>query len=110
MADFYITEGDVGWELEVTLKDADGNAVNVTGFTITFKMQSHRVTTDTINAAATIVTAASGIIKYVGLVANNSLAAGFYDAEFLVDPSGDTIYRAPTKEKILVQVRPRVLT
>ena len=109
VADFSITFGDVGWELEVTVKDADNVVVDLTGFTITFKMQSHKVTANTINAAATIVVAASGTVKYVGLVADASLAAGFYDAECLIDPSGDSIYRAPTRNKILVEITSRVL-
>jgi hypothetical protein len=29
MADFYITYGDVGWELQITAKDATGTVVNI---------------------------------------------------------------------------------
>ena len=109
-ANFSITLGDVGWELQVTIKDANGNVVDVSGDTITFKMLSHKVATDTINAAATDVDAANGVVKYVGLSADSALASGFYDAEFLIDPAGDSVFRAPTRTKILVEIIGKVLT
>lgn len=105
MADFYITEGDIGWELQGTIKDGAGNAVDVSADTNTFKMEKMSDSTVNISGAATDVDAVNGVIKYIGTSANAGvLTAGLYLAEFLNDPAGDAVRRVPTRQKIVVEV------
>ena len=105
MADFYITYGDVGWELQITAKDATGTVVNLTDHTLTFKMASvNDPSTYNVDAAATVVIAANGTMKYVGLPGDATLPKGLYSAEFKVDPAGGAVFRVPTSPKIVVEV------
>lgn len=63
--DFYIKEGDRLPEIQATLKDADDNSVDLTGADVRFIMTNKLTGTKTVDAAATVVDAANGVVKYI---------------------------------------------
>lgn len=96
MADFTIKKGDLLPELEATLKDGAGTAIDLTargGGTVRFHMRLRdsgeptddpspsRAETIKVDAPATVVTAASGEVKY-SWVAGDTDTAGDYFGEF----------------------------
>ena len=95
---FYIKKGDSAEDLTRTLKDADGNAVDVTSATIVFSMRRDGSKTNTVNRqSVTLVTAASGIVKYVWQAGDTALSGKFI-AEFEVTYSGGKIQTFPNNE------------
>lgn|SRR3990167_2435230 len=103
MAVFYIKRNDTSPALQVTLKDGDGVAVNVTGATVVFHMVDSVTRAVKVNAAATIVTAASGIVKYSWAAADTN-AEGTFEAEFQVTFASGLVETYPNGEHITVRV------
>lgn len=103
MSDFYIKQGDTLPALQATLKDADDAAVNLTGATVRFHMRLPGATSLTVDGAAEIVTAASGIVKYVWQ-AGDTDEPGAYEAEFEVTFDDDTILTFPNSENLSILV------
>ncbi len=97
---FYIKDNDTSPTLQQTLQDADGDAVNLTGATVTIHI-SNRQEVIQIDAAATIVTAASGIVSYTF---DGTLGAGNYYYEFEVVASDASIETFPNSGKDLIIV------
>jgi len=65
MADLVIPQNDIGYNLNFTIKEDDGTAVTLTGYTITFKVwQAGYPGTLIVNDACTIDVAASGTCHY----------------------------------------------
>lgn len=64
MADFTIAQGDTAPALEATLKDGDGNPVDLSGATIKFHMMTKRYNKSLVNKDATISDAANGKVQY----------------------------------------------
>ena len=88
MADFVMKEGDLAPSLTAALRDHDDQPVNLTGATVTFRMRRRNATANVVDAAATVVTAASGTVRY-DWVAGDTDVAGLYDGEFVAElPSG----------------------
>lgn len=88
MADFTIKEGDLLPELNAVLKDRNG-VVDLTGATLRFHMRVPGSSgTGKVEAAATVVTAATGAVKYVW-AGTDTDTAGEYYGEFQVT-WGDT--------------------
>ena len=84
--DFYIREGDTKDDLQVTLRDANDAAVDVTGATIVFSMWGARDRRIKVkDGSLTLVTPASGVVKYPwatdGTETNES---GEFEGEFEV--------------------------
>lgn len=82
-ADWYWKANDTAPAIEGQLTDSSGSPVDVTGASVTFIMKAVGGNTPKINAAATIVTAASGIVKYTPATGDTD-TAGDYLAEFQV--------------------------
>lgn len=83
MADFTIRKGDRLPELQVTLTDSTGAVVNLTGLTVRFHMRPLNGKKASVDAAATLVTPASGVVKYAWAVGDTAVA-GTYNGEFEV--------------------------
>lgn len=81
MADFHLKAGDLLPAITAALKDGDGNAIDLTGATVTFRMRKRGATALTIDAAASVVSAAAGAVRYDWL-AGDTDTHGVYDAEF----------------------------
>ena len=107
MAVFYIKENDTSPEYQTTLQDASGTAVDVTGATIRFHMYTQDKTTAKIDAAATIVTAASGIVKYTWQ-AGETDTSGWYWGEFEVTYSDSSIETFPNDGYLSIKILPEL--
>ncbi len=91
--DFFIKEGDTSPDLQVTLKDGDGNAVDVSGAAIVFSMSAGGVV-KTSEQTVTLVTASSGVVKYPW-VAGDTDTPGTFIGEFEVTFAGGAIQTYP---------------
>lgn len=106
---FTIKKGDTGPPLQVTLRGADGVAVNITGNSgVTFRMKERQhIDNDAVarkvDAAGTVVDAAGGIVKYVWTAPDTDTVAE-YVGEFVVVLSDATIRTFPSPEFITVRV------
>ena len=95
------TVGDTARAITATLTDGDGNAVNLTGNTVAFRMTPQGGDTAKVDdAAATIDDAATGQVSYSWATADVD-AAGTYEAQFIRTVSGKTEH-FPTGEKLIV--------
>ena len=107
MADFTIKKGDLLPELEATLKDGSDTAIDLTGrggATVRFHMRATGTLTTKVDAAATIVTAASGEVKYTWVAADTD-TAGTYFGEFEITwVTGSKLQRVPNDGHIEILV------
>lgn len=100
---FYIKEGDTSPELQATLKDAEGSAIDLTGASARFHMRAPGAAAAAVDAAATVVTAASGIVKYTW-IAGDTDVAGRYEAEFEITFGDGSIESFPNRGYIPVRI------
>lgn len=105
MADFYIGQGDTASTLLVTLRDANGNAVNITGATVHIDVTPIHGGTKVVDAAATIVNAAGGQVSYT-FTAPQTATPGDYLATFTVTFSGGAVESFPNAGYYLVTINP----
>jgi uncharacterized protein YaiE (UPF0345 family) len=89
VADFHLKQGDLLPKIRSTLTYSDGTAVDLTGGSVVFRMRLRGASTPKVEANATIVTAASGIVEYTW-TGTDTNAAGEYEAEWVVTLSGST--------------------
>ena len=75
-----LTEGDVGVSIDFTIQDRDGDAIDITGITVTFKMAKERATSNKVSSACTLTTPTSGQCTYTFAAADLD-TAGNYRAE-----------------------------
>ena len=99
---FKIRQGDTKDDLEVTLRDAVEDAVDVTGATVKFSMwgaRDHRIKIK--EGSVTLVTPSSGIVKYVWQDGDTN-QDGDFEGEFEVTYSGGDIQTFPnTRSNVL---------
>lgn len=100
---FYVKQNDTSPAMLATLQDADGNAVNVTGATVRFHMRAVGSTTVVVDEAATIVTAADGIVRYDWQAADTD-TIGSYQAEFEVTYADSSVETFPNDGYIRVEI------
>jgi hypothetical protein len=95
---FYIKTGDTAPSIEATLS-IEGEAINLTNATgVKFKVPGLGI-----DAAATVVTAAAGIVRY-DWGATDADVAGVFDAEFEITWTGGGVQTVPNKGYIKVYV------
>jgi hypothetical protein len=100
---FYMKLNNTSPALQVTLKDANGTPVDLTGASVRFHMRAVGATTAKVDAAAALVTAASGIVKYAW-IAGDTDTAGRYEAEFEVTFGDSSVETFPNRGFIPVMV------
>lgn len=100
---FYIKQNDTSPAIQATLKDVDGNVVDLSGATVRFHMRKQGSTTAKVDAAATIVDDVGGIVRYNWTSANTD-TVGTYQAEFEVTYSDDTVETFPNATYLKVKV------
>lgn len=99
---FFIKQNDTQPRMLATLKDGDGDVIDLTDASVRFHMRSSAGTVVT-DAAAVIVTAASGLVRY-DWSASDTQAVGTYQAEFEVTYADATIETFPNSGYIRVQI------
>ena len=100
---FYVKQNDTSPAMLATLQDADGNAVDLTAASVRFHMRAIGSNQTTVDAAATIVTAASGIVRY-DWDATDTDTVGSYQAEFEVTYADASIETFPNDGYIRVEI------
>jgi len=101
---FRIKQNDTGPAIQGTLKDADGNVVDVTGASVVFNMRSADDGTVKVNrGVGSVVDGAAGTVKYEWAAADTD-TVGTYEAEFEVTYSDGTIETFPNTRYIKVKV------
>jgi len=100
---FYIKQNDTSPAIQATLKDVDGNVVDLSGATVRFHMRKQGSTTAKVDAAATIVDDVGGIVRYNWTSANTD-TVGTYQAEFEVTYVDDTVETFPNATYLKVKV------
>ncbi len=92
-----LIKGDKLFDLEFTVKDADGNAVDLTNATVKFKMRKYGATTLKVNGTCTITDATNGKCKYT--VQDGDLdTVGTYQAELEITYSDGKIITATLED------------
>lgn len=92
MGKFYIKRNDTASSFQVTLLDANGDAVDLTGATVKFIMS--KGTTVKVSHSAIIVNATSGQVRYDWETGDTD-EGGFYRAEWEVTDSQNRIQTFP---------------
>ena len=105
MTDFYIKQDDTSPSLAATLKDSDGNAVDLTGATVRFHMTERpsEGKTAKVDAAANVDTAASGEVSY-DWQSGDTDTVGLYNAEWEVTYSSGKIETFPADGYTVIEV------
>ncbi len=98
--------------IQDTLLDADGNAIDLTGATVTFVMGPVASGSASVQGAASIVSASSGIVSYAWGTADLA-TPGLYYAYWQVQYSGGAVEKLPQggafagdPESLLIRVTP----
>lgn len=107
MADFHITQNDTAPAIEATLKDSDGNAVDISGGSVTFHMRAKGETTTKVNASAKIVDSANGKVKYEW-ASGDTDTFGMFDAEWEVKYSDGSIETFPSNGFTEISIRKEI--
>lgn len=103
---FSIKQNDTGPSLLVTLKDGDGNVINLTGATVRFHMVDLSGNTK-VDSAMVVVTAPSGLVRYNWLAADTN-TPGTYYAEFEVTYSDLSIETFPNTDNVAIVITPEL--
>jgi YD repeat-containing protein len=109
MADYYAKRNDTGPTWTDTIKDVNGNAVNLTGATVKFVMRPQSAVAPTTNAAATIVTPASGTVSYTP-TAQDTATAGIYMVEWHITAAGGGLTTYPTDGYLEASIEEDIIT
>lgn len=103
MIDFYIKRNDTEPSISSILKNSDGAPVDLAGATVKFYMRAVGGTAAKVSAAATVVDASAGSVKYQ-LTVGDSDTAGNYYGEFEVTFSDGKIETYPADTYLQIEV------
>lgn len=100
---FYIKQNDTSPAIRATLRDGDGDVINLTSATVRFHMRPIGSTTVKVDAAGTVVTPAGGIVQY-SWSEEDTDTVGAYQAEFEVTYLGGSVETFPNDGYIRVEI------
>lgn len=98
----YIKKGDLYPQLSATLQTEDGTAIDLTGATVVFRM-SNQFGQNLVNTSATVVTAASGKVRY-DWASGDTDVAGKFQGEFVATLASSRVVTCPNFEFIDIRV------
>lgn len=101
---FHIKQHDTKPSIKATLKDGDGTVINLTDATVRFHMRKIGATSTTVDAAATVVSPATGGVVQYDWSAADTATIGTYHAEFEVTYGDNSIETFPNNGFISVVV------
>jgi hypothetical protein len=88
MADLTIPKGDYGYYINFTVQDSDGNAYDLTDYTIKWKVWAKGSPNNLLlNGSCSIVTAGSGTCRYA-ITSTDFNTKGLYNFELELTQSG----------------------
>lgn len=102
--DHYLVQGDSGTTISEQLLDRDGNGVDLSGASVKYMLWIPGAAAATINAAATIVTAATGIVSFTPSAGQSAVVADYLE-EWQVTFSGGLIQTYPAVRPHKVRIR-----
>jgi hypothetical protein len=107
MSDFCYKQGDTLPEIQATLKDADGVAVDLTGAAVMFHLRRWASTEVLIEEEAEIVSpATSGVVKYTLTEDDIALLTyGLHPMEFEVTFSDESVLTFPNDSHLTLMVK-----
>lgn len=100
---FFIKENDTVPSIRATLQNGSGNAVDLIDASVRFHMRAISGGSATVDAAATIVNAANGLVQYNWSAADTA-EVGSFQAEFEVTYSDGTVETFPSNGYIRVEI------
>jgi phage baseplate assembly protein gpV len=100
---FYIKQNDTSPHLSATLKDADGNLIDLTSATVRFHMRKIGGSTALVDAAATVVAEDAGSVRY-NWQAEDTETPGSFHAEFEVTYASGDIETFPNDSYVSVEI------
>ena len=100
---FYIKQNDTVPSIRAELQNGNGDAVDLIDATVQFHMRAIGANQTTVDAAAVVVSAASGIVQYNWIAADTD-TIGSYQAEFEVTYPDGTIETFPNNGYIRVEI------
>lgn len=107
MATWYITQGDTYPPLTATLRDPDGDPVDLTGSTVRFSVRTARGALLVDRAVCTISDAVAGAVSYQWS-ALDTVNPGDHYAEFEETHVDGKIVTYPNDTPMLVIIRPQL--
>lgn len=99
---FHLKQNDTAPAIRGTIKDGNGEVVNLAGASARFLMRTQTGSV-VVDAAAVIVNAAAGIVEYVWQVGDTAIA-GLFRAEFEITYSDGSVATFPNVGYIDVQI------
>jgi Rib/alpha/Esp surface antigen-like repeat protein len=100
---FYIKQNDTVPSIRAELQNGSGEAVDLINATVQFHMRAIGSNTATVDAAATVINAAGGIVQY-NWIAADTVTIGSYQAEFEVTYPDGTIETFPNNGYVRVEI------
>ena len=100
---FYIKENDTVPSIRAALQNGSGNAVDLIDASVRFHMRAIGGNAAAVDAAATIVNAAGGLVQYDWDAADTA-DVGSFQAEFEVTYSDGTVETFPSNGYIRVEI------
>lgn len=106
--DFRIKQGDTQPVIQSVLTDGAGAIVNLTGIeSVAFRMRAKDTATLAVNAAAAVVSAPAGSVRYAWLTADTA-TPGEYEADWLVTFAGGGTGTFPNGGYLRVLILPKL--
>ena len=107
MMAFTIKQNDTSPALQATLKDYNGNAINLLGATVKFHMKSFEGAIK-VNQTMTITSTSGGVVTYFWQEGDTD-TAGTYYAEFEVTYADLSVETFPNSGSIAITITPELL-
>ena len=100
---FYLKQNDTAPSIRATLENGNGDPIDLINATVRFHMRALGSNTTKVDAAATVISAALGIVQY-NWVAVDSNTIGTYTAEFEVTYPDTTVETFPNNGYIRIEI------